>query len=124
MSADRYQQSMSESQMLKAIRDYVLLEQGFCWHVRMAKDQDLLGLPDVIAILPPKHGSGSGSRPGTIAFFELKTQSDRVSPVQHKVIRMIGQASEIAYGIVRPKPRSLAEITLDDALALLGKEDS
>lgn len=116
---DRYTASMSEAAMLKTLRDYTLFEGGFFWHVRDARAQDVEGLTDTIILLPPRYGV----HPGIVGFFEVKTQGDRVSPVQRKVIHLLGQASEIAYGIVRPRPKNLAEITLDDALALLGKEE-
>lgn len=114
---ERYRESMTEAQMLKALRDYTLLEGGFFFHVRDARAQEAEGLPDTILLLPPKYGV----RPGIAAFFEVKTQGDRISPVQRKVIHTIGQAQEIAYGIIRPRPKSPLEITLDDALELLGK---
>jgi len=109
---------MSESDMLKALRDYVQAEGGVFWHIRDARGQEVVGVPDVICILPPRRGVA----PGIVAFFELKTQADRVTVQQRHVLRLADMATEIVAGIVRPNPRNqLLEITLDDALTLLGK---
>lgn len=112
----RYRASMTEADMLAALKDYTLAEDGMFFHVRNARRQDLEGLSDTLILLPPKYGV----RSGTVAFFELKTQEDRVSPAQLRFMRLLARATEIAYGIVRPKPKALGELTLDDALELLG----
>jgi hypothetical protein len=115
---ERYRESMREEDMLAALHDYTLREGGLYFHVRNARDQELVGLPDALIFLPPKYGV----RPGTAAFFEVKTQGDRITPRQREVMRVIGQVTEIAHGFIRPRPRSPLEITLDDALELLGKD--
>lgn len=118
---DRYVTSTTEGDMLSTLEGYAQVEGGYCWHVRDARGQQVVGLPDTIILLPPKwHGA---RRPGTIGFFELKTQRDVLSPVQRHVLAMLGQASEIVSGVIRPQPKSLVEITLDDALLLLGKAE-
>jgi hypothetical protein len=115
---ERYRASMSESDMLTLLRDYVEAEGGVFWHIRDARGQEVVGVPDVICILPPRRGVA----PGIVAFFELKTQKDRVTVQQLNVLRLADMATEVVAGIVRPNPRSqFLEITIDDALELLGR---
>ena len=117
---DRYVTSTTEREMLSTLEGYAQVEGGYCWHVRDARGQKVVGLTDTIILLPPKwHGA---RRPGTLGFFELKTQRDVLSPVQRHVLAMLDQATEIVSGVIRPRPRNVIEITLDDALELLGKE--
>lgn len=103
--------------MLATLKDYTLAENGMFFHIRDARGQDVEGLSDTLILLPPKYGV----RPGTVAFFELKTQQDKVSPAQLRFMRLLARATEIASGVVRPAPKALGEITIDDALELLGK---
>ena len=113
-----YRASMREADMLKLLRDYVQAEGGIFWHIRDARGQEVEHAPDVICILPPRRGVA----PGIVAFFELKTQKDRVTVQQRNVLRLADMATEVVAGIVRPNPRTqFLEITIDDALELLGK---
>lgn len=103
--------------MLKAISDYVRAEGGYCFHVRDARGQALEGLPDVIALVPR-----SFHHPGIVGFFELKTQRDRVTSLQRNVLAVADQATEVVSAIIRPNPKTAAEVSLDDALELLGRQ--
>ena len=114
---DHYRESMTEAQMLKAIKDYAQAEGGYAFHVRDARAQDLAGLPDVIVFIPR-----SFNHPACVGFFELKTQSDKITSLQRNVLAVAGQAQEVVVGVVRPNPRGIAEMSLDDALESLGKE--
>ena len=113
----RYRASMTEDDMLKAIREYVQLEGGFFFHVRDARGQDLEGLPDVLVLLPPRKAVA----PGLIGLFEIKTQRDVVTNKQRQVLAVAEQATEVVSGVVRPNPKGLIELSLDDCLELLGK---
>ena len=115
---ERYRATMKEEDILKALRDYVLTQHGYLWHVRDARGQELEHLPDVIALLPARRHA-----PATLAFFEVKTQRDRVTPNQRHVIELADRVSEVVGAIIRPNPRNQRlEITLDEALELLGHE--
>jgi hypothetical protein len=55
--------------------------------------------------------------------FEIKSQTDTVTVLQEQVLLVAETATEVVSGIIRPVPKKpLLEITLDDALELLGKD--
>lgn len=114
---DRYREGMTEAQMLKAIKDYAQAEGGYCFHVRDSRALDVEGLPDCIVFIPR-----SFEHPGCVGFFELKTQNDKVSSLQRNVLAVAAQAQEVVVGVVRPSPKGIAEMSLDDALESLGKD--
>ena len=115
-----YKKSLTEAQMLKVLGDYVHSQNGVWFHVRNARGQHLVGLPDFIAVLPPRDHHA----PGQLAMFELKTQGDRISAEQRHALFLLERATEIISRVVRPVPgKSSIEISLDDALTLLGKQD-
>lgn len=97
--------TMSESDMLRTFADLAAAAGGHMWHVRHAQGQRLEGLPDVIIAAPP-----------IVGLFELKTQHDRVSPVQQAVMASLSSCDHIVSGIVRPVPKHAGEISLDEAL--------
>lgn len=115
---EKYQNSMTEAQMLKALKDYTGAEGGFFFHVRDARGLDVEGMPDCVILIPR-----SPRRMGVCAFFELKTQYDKVTSRQRHIIQAAGQIDETVGAIIRPNPKGILEVTLDDALALLGHED-
>jgi hypothetical protein len=108
---------MTEAQILKALKDYAGVEGGYCFHVRDSRMQDTTGMPDTLILLPRSY-----AHPGIVALFEIKTQYDRTSRLQQKVLEVASQAQEIVAGIVRPNPKAFNEYSLDEALELLGKE--
>jgi hypothetical protein len=115
---DVYEKSMSEQEMLTALREYAKAEGGFLWHVRDARGQNVEGMPDTIILIPR-----SFAHPGVAAFFEIKTQRDKASVLQQQVIFVAGTITEVAAGIIRPVPKHPTEITLDEALELLGWQE-
>jgi hypothetical protein len=114
---DKYRASMTEAQILKALKDYAGVEGGYCFHVVDSRMQDTTGMPDTLILIPRSY-----AHPGIVGLFEIKTQYDRVSRLQEKVLQVAGAAQEIVAGIIRPNPKALNEYTLDEALELLGKE--
>lgn len=112
-----YTNQMTEAQMIKSLGDYVKSQNGVWFHVRNARGQNLTGLPDFLAVLPPR----AHHAPGQFVAFELKTQGDRISPEQRHTMFLLERATEILSGVVRPVPgKSSIEMSLDDALELMG----
>ena len=106
--------------MLKALGDYVHSQNGVWWHVRNARGQHVVGLPDFLAVLPPR----AHHAPGMFAALELKTTGDRITAEQRHALFLFDRATEIVSGVVRPVPgRSSIEVSLDDALELMGKQE-
>jgi hypothetical protein len=105
--AERYVRSMTEAQMLAALRDYTLLHRGRFFHIRDARGQELAGLPDALVFLP-----------GVVGFIEVKTQRDRVTPAQAELLRLLQTPATVVAAILRPVPKA-GERSLDAVLALL-----
>lgn len=119
MSGDTFRERMTEAQMLQTLKDYAQAQGGFFWHVRDARGQDLQFMPDTLILIPRAY-----DQPGVVGLFEIKTQRDRVSVMQQQAIFIAQSITEVAAGIIRPTPKHPTEITLDEALARLGKEET
>ena len=104
---EQYLTTMTEDDILAALRELTLALRGRFFHVRNAHQQELTGLPDAICLLP-----------GVSAFFELKTQADQPSPEQLATLSLLQNAPTVATGILRPVPGP-GELSLDEALAIL-----
>jgi hypothetical protein len=115
---EQFTMSMTADQMLQSLKDYAVAEGGFCFHIRDARGQDVEGMPDALVLIPR-----SFQHPGIIGLFEIKSQTDTVTVLQEQVLLVAETATEVVSGIIRPVPKKpLLEITLDDALELLGKD--
>ena len=110
----------TEADLLKVFTD---LEDkaglAFVFHVRDARGQRLDGLPDLIVVVPS--GAGGTGRGGVIAFYELKTQTDRVTPRQQAIVDALNRCTRVESAIVRPTPRD-GELSVLEALRRLGVE--
>jgi hypothetical protein len=105
----RYTASTTEADLLQAFQDVADIHPGggLLWHVRDARGQNVAGLTDTVLLVPP-----------VVAFYEIKTQYDPVSPLQRQVLELLSRCTRIEHGIVRPIPHE-GELSEDDALELL-----
>lgn len=121
----RYTDSATESDTLKALKDFALARGGVLFHIRDSRGLDVVGLPDTIIVLPPYYSPDTGQElhPGTLSMFELKTRRDRLSAPQRHILELLEQVTTVASGVIRPTPKQEYEISLDEALRWLGKEE-
>lgn len=91
--------------MIRTFSDLATTGGGYCWHVRDARRQQTEGLTDLIVAVPP-----------VLAMYELKTQRDVTSQLQHQVLDVLGRCSTVVSGIVRPVPKHEGELSIDEAL--------
>jgi hypothetical protein len=98
--------------MEATIREGVERLGGVCWSIRDSRGLDVEHQPDLLIVLPP-----------VVALLELKSQRRKVTPGQAHVLELLAQCNTLVSGIVRPVPKP-GEISLDEALALIGVETS
>lgn len=92
---------------------FAQLHGGIGWHVRDARGQNVVGMPDVLMVLP------HGFRPtvSVLAGLEIKIGSDPVSDEQGRALDLLYAVPWAVAGIVRyPTPRP-GEWTQDEAAA-------
>lgn len=106
-----YRRSMSEAEMLAAIKAQTIYRGGTFLHIRDARKQDVRGFPDCLALVPIA-GQEWDQRLVTL---ELKTQDDVIRDDQREWIERFERVVDVRAGIVRPAPRD-GEIDLDLAL--------
>lgn len=115
MTADEYQERMTEAQMTDTIVEKVRSLGGRCWHVRDSrKSPETEDMPDLVIVIP-----------GLVALIELKSAKRQVTPGQQHVMDIAHCISpsqdNLIDGlatIVRVKPRP-DEMAFDHFLALL-----
>lgn len=100
-----WRRSATEAEMIRTFSDLANAGGGMCWHVRDARKQQTEGLTDLIVAIPP-----------VVAFYELKTQRDTTSALQRQVLGVLGRCSVVESGIVRPVPKHIDELSIDEAL--------
>ena len=102
-----------ESDALAFWADFARAHGGVSWHIRDARRQNVVGLPDVLAVLPRRRGG-----PALIVAIELKIGNDRLKPAQFDALRRFAEAGAVAlvvrYGTLRP-----GEVTQDTAARLI-----
>lgn len=114
MTLSRYRASTSEDGMERTIREGVEHLGGRCFHVRDSRKQGVEDMPDLFVIAPWCR---------TVAHLELKSQRRIITPGQAQVLELLARCDRLVSGIVRPNPKP-GEISLDDALNLIGVETS
>lgn len=108
-SLDRYRRLPSEEQMMRAIADLVALKNGRWFHVRDARTSpELADMWDLGIVIS-----------GFAALVEVKSQTRIVTPGQHQVADLLGTVERFWGGVVRPIPKSDAEMSYDEFLAML-----
>lgn len=101
----RYRRSATEAEMIRTFTDLARAGAGYCWHIRDARKQQTEGLTDLVVAIPP-----------VLALYELKTQRDTTSALQQQVLSVLGRCSIVESGIVRPVPKHIDELSIDEAL--------
>lgn len=104
-----YRRSMTEDQMLAAIRDVVERRGGRVFHIRDSRRApETADMPDVLLILPP-----------FVGVLELKSMRRKITPGQADVLALLEECDRLLTGIVRPERASAAEYGFDMLLDIL-----
>lgn len=114
-AADYPALATEEAHVLATLKGYAEAFGGFSRHIRQARGQDLVGLPDAL-LWVPTHARAHE----LLAAIEIKIRDDDVTCAQARVMEAMHRIDRIVAEVVRvgARPRE-GEIGLDDLLTRL-----